>query len=175
MVHKMQRMALSSHQLVAPAASAAEKADSENTRNSENNGDPEEEAQQGDWITHQHNWTKLNRKQDWETHATHTNTENTHERMGRLKHKRKGKDTSCMRLREYIIVWTMTGHVQHIHKCKCIYPYMWTKSDTVLFKSCDWETFCRIDWSDFFQQAYNAIAVSRQMKLLALNSSKTSR
>jgi len=48
MVHKMQRMALSSHQLVAPAASAAEKADSENTRNSENNGDPEEEAQQGD-------------------------------------------------------------------------------------------------------------------------------
>ena len=36
MVHKMQRMALSSHQLVAPAASAAEKADSENTRNSEN-------------------------------------------------------------------------------------------------------------------------------------------
>jgi hypothetical protein len=26
-----------------------------------------------------------------------------------------------------------------------------------------------------FQQAYNAIAVSRQMKLLALNSSKTSR
>ena len=33
--------------------------------------------------------------------------------------------------------------------------------------------------SDFFfsflQQAYNAIAVSRQMKLLALNSSKTSR
>jgi len=46
MVHKMQRMALSSHQLVAPAASAAEKADSENTRNSENNGDPEEEAQQ---------------------------------------------------------------------------------------------------------------------------------
>ena len=78
MVHKMQRMALSSHQLVAPAASAAEKADSENTRNSDNNGDPEEEAQQGDWITHQHNWTKLNRKQDWETHATHTNTENTH-------------------------------------------------------------------------------------------------
>jgi len=46
MVHKMQRMALSSHQLVAPAASAAEKADSENTRNSDNNGDPEEEAQQ---------------------------------------------------------------------------------------------------------------------------------
>ena len=78
MVHKMQRMALSSHQLVAPAASAAEKADSENTRNSDNNGDPEEEAQQGDWITHQHNWTKLNRKQDWETHATHTNTENRH-------------------------------------------------------------------------------------------------
>ena len=78
MVHKMQRMALSSHQLVAPAASAAEKADSENTRNSDNNGDPEEEDQQGDWITHQHNWTKLNRKQDWETHATHTNTENTH-------------------------------------------------------------------------------------------------
>jgi len=39
MVHKMQRMALSSHQLLGPAASGAEKADSENTRNSENNVD----------------------------------------------------------------------------------------------------------------------------------------
>ena len=54
MVHKMQRMALSSHQLLGPTASAAgaEKADSENTRNSENNDvDPPgkgEEDEQGD-------------------------------------------------------------------------------------------------------------------------------
>ena len=52
MVHKMQRMALSSHQLLGPAASGAEKADSENTRNSENNVDDppgkEEEDHQGD-------------------------------------------------------------------------------------------------------------------------------
>ena len=91
MVHKMQRMALSSHQLVAPAASAAEKADSENTRNSDNNGDPEEEAQQGDWITHQHNWTKLNRKQDWETHATHTNTETDTRKDGQAQTQEEGE------------------------------------------------------------------------------------
>jgi len=39
MVHKMQRMALSSHQLLPNAGAGAEKADSENTRNSENNDD----------------------------------------------------------------------------------------------------------------------------------------
>ena len=41
MVHKMQRMALSSHQLL--PASEAEKADSENTRNSETNDHQQEE------------------------------------------------------------------------------------------------------------------------------------
>ena len=66
MVHKMQRMALSSHQLLpAAAGGGAEKADSENTRNSENNDDDPhsakgEEDQQGDQgfetnsITHKH-------------------------------------------------------------------------------------------------------------------------
>jgi len=42
MVHKMQRMALSSHQLLPTnntAGAGAEKADSENTRNSDNNDD----------------------------------------------------------------------------------------------------------------------------------------
>ena len=51
MVHKMQRMALSSHQLLGPAAAGAEKADSENTRNSDKNHDDEakgEEDEQGD-------------------------------------------------------------------------------------------------------------------------------
>ena len=45
MVHKMQRMALSSHQLL--PASEAEKADSENTRNSETN-DHHQEEDEGD-------------------------------------------------------------------------------------------------------------------------------
>jgi len=46
MVHKMQRMALSSHQLL-PTNAGAEKADSENTRNSDNNDDdPGEQDQQ---------------------------------------------------------------------------------------------------------------------------------
>ena len=45
MVHKMQRMALSSHQLL-PAA-GAEKADSENTRNSETN-DHHQQEEEGD-------------------------------------------------------------------------------------------------------------------------------
>jgi len=47
MVHKMQRMALSSHQLL-PTNAGAEKADSENTRNSDNNDDDpgEEHTQQ---------------------------------------------------------------------------------------------------------------------------------
>ena len=49
MVHKMQRMALSSHQLLPANAGAG--ADSENTRNSENNVDDppgkEEEDHQG--------------------------------------------------------------------------------------------------------------------------------
>ena len=50
MVHKMQRMALSSHQLLPTNAGGAEKADSENTRNSDNNDDDpgEEHTQQGD-------------------------------------------------------------------------------------------------------------------------------
>ena len=41
MVHKMQRMALSSHQLL--PASEAERADSENTRNSETNDHHQED------------------------------------------------------------------------------------------------------------------------------------
>ena len=53
MVHKMQRMALSSHQLLPTnntAGAGAEKADSENTRNSDNNDDDKGEAdhQQGE-------------------------------------------------------------------------------------------------------------------------------
>ena len=46
MVHKMQRMALSSHQLL-PTNAGAEKADSENTRNSETN-DHHQEEDEGD-------------------------------------------------------------------------------------------------------------------------------
>ena len=50
MVHKMQRMALSSHQLLGPAGAGAEKADSENTRNSDKNDHEAkgEEDEQGD-------------------------------------------------------------------------------------------------------------------------------
>ena len=96
MVHKMQRMALSSHQLLpAAAGGGAEKADSENTRNSENNDDDPhsakgEEDQQGDQgfetnsITHKH-WTEQKTEQDWEIHTTqHTQTQKT--RMGRQTH-----------------------------------------------------------------------------------------
>ena len=174
MVHKMQRMALSSHQLLGPAASGAEKADSENTRNSENNVDDppgkEEEDHQGDWITHQH-WSKLKRKQNKiGKHTQHTQTQKHTQKDGKAQTQGR-KDTFCMNLCKYFCVdddGTCRAHSQmQMH-------LPWTKSDTVLFKSCA-TTFCWLVWTEFFQQAYNAIAVSRQMKLLALNSSKTSR
>ena len=69
MVHKMQRMALSSHQLLPTnntAGAGAEKADSENTRNSDNNDDDKgeegnQQGERGSKLNQLHTNTQLNR------------------------------------------------------------------------------------------------------------------
>ena len=127
MVHKMQRMALSSHHLL-PAA-GAEKADSENTRNSENNDDEakgEEDCQQGDQgfetksITHKH-WTEQKTEQDWETYTmqhTHKHTKDTKTQGWAGKHTRKKRHI----LHAFMYILCMDDDVQHIHSADAFSP-----------------------------------------------------
>ena len=134
MVHKMQRMALSSHHLL-PAA-GAEKADSENTRNSENNDDEakgEEDCQQGERgskLNQLHTNTELNRKQNRiGKHTpcnTHTNTLKTQRHKNGQANTRGRKDTFCMLLCTYY-VWTMMSSTFTVQMHLAL-----TKSDTVL-------------------------------------------
>ena len=117
-------MALSSHHLL-PAA-GAEKADSENTRNSDNNDDEakgEEDCQQGERgskLNQLHTNTELNRKQNRIGKHTpcNTHTKDTKTQGWAGKHTRKKRHI----LHAFMYILCMDDDVQHIHSADAFSP-----------------------------------------------------